>query len=208
MIWYSHTKSNQVFWISGIKKGTSLSAFPTQKCPWNLSPSFHPREVTSFDDPASTIPVEVHFVDAQYHPPLEVPNRQKSHKTSKEKHLGKIIYEFKSCFWLFGAFARLLPPLAMFQVCFVCSSACEEMWLADVEFKLQSVKLGNQLDRLQDDRTAALEAIASIQAPWRANRMLWWGWKICGGCDSSPKKDAEKTDSSWHEYDILRCMLP
>jgi len=40
------------------------------------------------------------------------------------------------------------------------------MWLADVEFKLQSVKLGNQLDRLQDDRTAALEAIASIQAPW------------------------------------------
>ena len=53
----------------------------------------------------------------------------------------------------------------MFQVCFVCSLACEEMWLADVEFKLQSVKLGNQLDRLQDDRTAALEAIASIQAP-------------------------------------------
>jgi len=40
-----------------------------------------------------------------------------------------------------------------------------EMWLADVEFKIQSMKLGNQLDRLHDDRTAAMEAIASIQAP-------------------------------------------
>lgn len=97
----------------------------------------------------------------------------------------------------------------MFQVCFVCSSACEEMWLADVEFKLQSVKLGNQLDRLQDDRTAALEAIASIQAPWNGTPDAVGGdEKYVDSCDSGPKKDAEKSDSSWHDYDILRCMLP
>ncbi len=58
------------------------------------------------------------------------------------------------------------PPFAMFQVRFFCSTGVfnEELWLAEVEFKLQAVKLGNQLDRLHDDRTAAIEAIASIQA--------------------------------------------